>query len=84
MRLDKYLVNTRIVKRRVVASTLIQEGSITLSGKKVKPSYEVKINDVLKICLGRHNLEIKVLQIKEIRNKEESKELFEILKDEVN
>ena len=42
MRIDKYLKVSRLTKRRVVAKVLLEEASIKVNGKNVKPSYDVK------------------------------------------
>lgn len=79
MRLDKYLKNTRLIKRRGVAKVLINEGSIRVNQKIIKPSYEVKVNDVISLKLGERFITIKVIQILDIVNKDKSSTLYEII-----
>ena len=45
MRLDKYLKVSRLIKRRTVASEACTAGKVSVNGKVVKPSYDVKIGD---------------------------------------
>ena len=47
MRLDKFLKVSRIIKRRTVANEAADCGRIYVNGKAVKPSYEVKVNDII-------------------------------------
>lgn len=61
MRLDLYLKQTSLIKRRTIAKQLIELGKVFINGKNAKPSSEVKENDVLTLLLGNRKLEVKVL-----------------------
>ena len=52
MRLDKFLKVSRIIKRRTVANEAADGGRISVNGKVVKPSYEVKVGDIIEIKFG--------------------------------
>ena len=52
MRLDKFLKVSRIIKRRTVANEAADGGRIAVNGKITKPSYEVKVGDVVEIKFG--------------------------------
>lgn len=43
MRLDKFLKLSRVIKRRTVANEAADGGRVSVNGKIVKPSYDVKI-----------------------------------------
>ncbi|MCQ2795205.1 MAG: RNA-binding S4 domain-containing protein [Bacilli bacterium] len=81
MRLDKYLKLTRLIKRRGVAKVLINEDKIFVNDKPTKPAYEVKINDTIKLELGKRVILIKVKNIKEVVTKENADTLYDIIKD---
>jgi len=49
MRLDDYLSTVGIIKRRTVAKELGSNGLIEVNGRKVKPAYNVNINDIIRI-----------------------------------
>ena len=49
MRLDKFLKTSRVIKRRTVANEAADSGRISVNGKVVKPSYEVKIGDIVEL-----------------------------------
>lgn len=63
MRLDKFLKVSRIIKRRTVANEAADSGRISVNGKIVKPSYEVKIGDVVEIKFGDKVSKFEILQI---------------------
>ena len=52
MRLDKFLKVSIVIKRRTVANEAADSGRIAVNGKIVKPSYEVKVGDVVEIKFG--------------------------------
>ena len=45
MRIDKFLKNSRIIKRRTVAKEACEQGRITVNGKVAKPGNEVDTGD---------------------------------------
>ena len=47
MRLDKYLKVSRLIKRRTVAAEACSAGKVSVNGKVQKPSYDVKVGDIL-------------------------------------
>ncbi len=52
MRLDKFLKVSRVIKRRTVANEVADNGRVFVNGKQVKPSYEVKVGDIVGIQFG--------------------------------
>ena len=65
MRLDKYLKVSRLIKRRTVANEACDNGRISVNGRVVKASYEVKVGDRIEINLGSRTVAVEVLQIAE-------------------
>ena len=65
MRIDKFLKVTRIIKRRTVANDAAGNGRISVNGKIVKPSYEVKIGDVVEIKFGDKISKFQILKVPE-------------------
>ena len=59
MRIDKYLKVSRLIKRRTVANEACDNGRVSVNGKPVKASYDVKVSDVIEICFGTRTLKIK-------------------------
>lgn len=63
MRIDKFLKVARIIKRRTVANEAADGGRISVNGKVVKPSYEVKLGDVVEIKFGNSISKFEIIQI---------------------
>ena len=76
MRLDKFLKVSRVIKRRTVANDAADNGRVSVNGKIVKPSYEVKIGDIVEIKFGDKISKFEILQIPKF----ESKTADEIIK----
>ena len=83
MRIDKYLKLTRLIKRRTVAKELIDRGLFKINDKIAKPSSEVEIGDHILLVLGRRILEIEVLMTCDYCKKEESNNLYKIIREEI-
>ena len=63
MRLDKFLKVSRVIKRRTVANDAADNGRIAVNGKIVKPSYEVKVGDIVEIKFGDKVSRFEILKI---------------------
>lgn len=70
MRLDKFLKISRVIKRRTVANEAADGGRVSVNGKVVKPSYEVKIGDIVEIKFGDKISKFEILQIPKVAGKE--------------
>lgn len=63
MRIDKFLKMATVIKRRTVANEAADGGRISINGKIVKPSYEVKVGDIVEIRFGDKISKFEVLKI---------------------
>ena len=63
MRLDKFLKVSRVIKRRTVANDAADSGRISVNGKVVKPSYDVKVGDIVEIKFGDKVSKFEILQV---------------------
>ncbi|MCL2546277.1 MAG: RNA-binding S4 domain-containing protein [Oscillospiraceae bacterium] len=79
MRLDKYLKVSRLIKRRTVANEACDQGRVSVNGKPVRASYEVKIGDVVDIMFGQKSVRVEVLSIAETVQKQGANALFKQL-----
>ena len=52
MRLDLFLKETRLIKRRTIAKELCDAGKVLINDKVSKPSADVKEGDVITLKLG--------------------------------
>lgn len=77
MRLDKYLKVSRLIKRRTVANEACDGGRVSVNGKIVKASYDVKINDIIEIRFGSKTLKVRVTDVQETVGKSEASTLYE-------
>lgn len=69
MRLDKFLKISRVIKRRTIANEVIDTGRVKVNGKVVKPSYEVKIGDIVEIRFGDKISKFEITYIPEVTGK---------------
>ena len=63
MRLDKYLKVARLIKRRTIANEACDNGRISVNGRVVKASYDVKVGDKLEITMGPRTIAVEVLVV---------------------
>ena len=79
MRIDKFLKVSRILKRRTVAHDAAEGGKIAVNGSPVKPSYRLKVGDVVEISFVTGVLKFRVLALKESVKKDEAASLYEVI-----
>lgn len=78
MRLDKFLKISRVIKRRTVANDAADAGRVSVNGKVVKPSYDVKIGDIIEIKFGDKVSKFQIVKVPEKQVKDVT-ELIKIL-----
>ena len=76
MRLDKYLKVSRLIKRRSVANEACDGERVSVNGRQVKASYQVKPGDVIEIAFGSRSLKVEVTRISETANKAEAPAMY--------
>ena len=76
MRLDKYLKVSRLIKRRTVANEACDNGRISVNGRVVKASYDVKVGDKLEISMGPRVVAVEVLQVAETVKKDDAAAMY--------
>ena len=79
MRLDKYLKNVRLIKRRTVANEACDAEKIVVNDKVARASYDVKVGDIIEINMGQTPLKVKVISVNEIVRKEEATEQYVVI-----
>ena len=77
MRLDKWLKNSRLIKRRTVANEACDAGRVSANGRAVKASYDVKPGDILELKFGERVTRVKVLSVQEIVGKADAAGMYE-------
>ena len=76
MRIDKYLKVSRLIKRRTVANEASDAGRVSVNGRPVKASYQVKVGDVIEIAFGQRTLKVEVTDISEHAGKAEASAMY--------
>jgi len=76
MRLDKYLKVSRLIKRRTVANEACDNGRISVNGRVVKASYDVKVGDKIEISMGTRTVAVEVLQVADNVRKDDASAMY--------
>lgn len=69
MRLDLFLKDSRIIKRRTIAKEFCERGLVKVNDKISKPSLDLKGGEVLKIKLGDNEFTI-IAKVEKVGKKE--------------
>ena len=76
MRLDKYLKVSRLIKRRTVANEACDNGRISVNGRVVNASYDVKVGDKIEISMGTRTVAVEVLLVAETVRKDDAAAMY--------
>ncbi|MBR7143015.1 MAG: RNA-binding S4 domain-containing protein [Clostridia bacterium] len=79
MRLDKFLKVSRLIKRRTVANKTCDAENVLVNGRPAKPSYRVKVGDVLTLSSSARSLSFRVTAVAENVSKDEASSLYEVI-----
>lgn len=69
MRIDLFLKEARIIKRRTIAKEFCERGLVKVNEKVAKPSFELKGGEVIKIKFGDNEFSI-VAKVEQVGKKE--------------
>jgi len=83
MRLDSFLSDTRLIKRRTQAKKACENKIVLVDGMVAKPGKEVKVGQILTINFTNKTLEVEILEIpsRSVR-KEEAKNFYRVIREE--
>ena len=76
MRLDKWLKVSRLIKRRTVANEACDNERVSVNGRPVRASYEVKPGDVVELRFGERVTRIEVLAVAESVGKNDASAMY--------
>lgn len=79
MRIDKFLKNSRLIKRRTVAKDACDQGRVFVNDKEAKAGTDVKIGDVIRVEFGNSSISARVLNLSESCKKEDAATMYEII-----
>ena len=76
MRLDKWLKVSRLIKRRTVANEACDNGRISVNGRVVKASYDVKEGDRIEISMGPRTVAVEVVLVADNVRKDDAGAMY--------
>ena len=76
MRLDKFLKVSRLIKRRTVANEACDNSRISVNGRVVKASYDVKVGDKIEISMGTRTVAVEVLEVADNVRKDDAAGMY--------
>ena len=76
MRLDKFLKVSRLIKRRTVANEACDNGRISVNGRVVKASYDVKVGDRIEVSMGPRTVAVEVLLVADNVRKDDAAAMY--------
>ena len=76
MRLDKFLKVSRLIKRRTAANEACDNGRISVNGRVVKASYDVKVGDRIEISMGARTVAVEVLAVSDNVRKDDAAGMY--------
>lgn len=79
MRIDKFLKNARIIKRRQVAKEACENGRVKINEKEAKPGSLVEEGDIVEVVFGKSNLKFRVLSLIDGAKKNDVFSMYEVI-----
>lgn len=84
MRLDTFLSDARIIKRRTQAKKACENKIVLVDGTVAKPGKEVRVGQKITINFTNRTLEVEVLEIPSRSvKKEDAKNFYRMIREEV-
>lgn len=77
MRIDKFLKNSRLIKRRTVAKEACDKGFVKINDKVAKAGDDVSVDDIIILTLGSNEIKVRVKDISEVNSKALAETLYE-------
>lgn len=77
MRLDKWLKVSRLIKRRTVANEACDNDRVSVNGRPVRASYDVKVGDVVELRFGERVVKVEVLVVAESVGKADAGAMYQ-------
>ncbi|MCI8347954.1 MAG: RNA-binding S4 domain-containing protein [Firmicutes bacterium] len=79
MRIDKFLKNSRLIKRRTIAKEACDQGRVFVNDKVAKAGTEVKVGDIIRVEFGNNSISAQVLNLSESCKKEDAATMYKIM-----
>ena len=81
MRLDLFLKNSRLIKRRTIAREMCDAGRVLVNNHESKPSREVRQGDIITLAFSSRMIEIEVLGMPASSKKATSGDAYTVRSD---
>lgn len=81
LRLDKFLKNSRLIKRRTLAKKIADEGRVKINGNVAKAATSVTVGDQVEIQFGQNIVTVEVLDVQEIVRKNDASSLYKLISE---
>ncbi|KWZ76417.1 RNA-binding S4 domain-containing protein [Anaerococcus tetradius] len=81
MRIDKFLKNARIIKRRQVAKEACENGRVSINEKLAKPGSLVEEGDLVEVVFGKSKLKFRVTSLIDGAKKNNAISMYEVIDD---
>ena len=83
MRVDVFLKQSRLVKRRTLAKELCDEGAVTLNGQPASAGKQVAPGDRMTVRIWDRLLTIEIKRVPErVPSSREAREIYELVSEE--
>lgn len=79
MRIDKFLKNSRIIKRRTVAKEACIQGRVFINDNLAKPGDVVKPGDIVKVNFASNSIKVRVLSTDDNVKKNDATGLYKYI-----
>ncbi len=79
MRIDKFLKDSRIIKRRTIAKQACDTGRVLRGDRPLKAGDEVSVGDEITVRFGERDLRFRILALIDSPRKEQADEMYELL-----
>ncbi|MDR3295745.1 MAG: RNA-binding S4 domain-containing protein [Clostridiales Family XIII bacterium] len=79
MRIDKFLKNARLIKRRTIAKEACDQDRVSINGRPAKAGAEVKTGDAVLVRFGNAEIRVRVLALTESTRKEDAASMYEVI-----
>ena len=76
MRLDKWLKVSRLIKRRTVANEACDNERVSVNGRPVRASYDIKEGDLVELRFGERTVKVEVLVVTEVVSKNDASAMY--------
>ena len=81
MRIDKFLKNSRIIKRRQVAKDACLNDRVKINGNLAKPGSLVEQGDIVEVSFGKSDLKFRVLDLIDGAKKKNADSMYEVINE---